>query len=268
MLSFHAGSFETSILKTLRLTTTTLAMIGAVGLSANMALAAPRAATTTTLAAPATVKVSSHFTAEITAIGKTDVLFKNEHTDDATPTGKVAHGIFKDLDGKELVIEEAVFDAGGKLISYEQNQKQIAADGKIEIKNGEILFSYTKDGTTKTAMEKATDDFVVSSSMVAYTQKHWDEILKGDKVRIHFGVLDRRESIEFKLYKIESPEPGKVLVKMQAASFLIAALVNPLIFTYSADGSHLLQLKGRTPLKLKNDSGSWKDFDGVTTYHY
>ena len=57
------------------------------------------------------------------------------------------------------------------------------------------------------------------------------------------------------------------LDKMSASSFLIAALINPLYFTFTDDGSKLLNFEGRTLLKQKVD-GAWRDLDARTVYKY
>lgn len=54
---------------------------------------------------------------------------------------------------------------------------------------------------------------------------------------------------------------------MKPSSVIISALVNPLRFGFDTEGHHLLELEGRTNVKVMVD-GKWKDFDGYTVYSY
>ena len=83
-------------------------------------------------------------------------------------------------------------------------------------------------------------------------------------------MIDRRETVGFTLKKdSETTFNGTkaVVIRMKPSSFVISALVSPLYFTFTEDGSRALQLKGRLPVKIK-DGNSWKDFDGRMVYKY
>ena len=74
----------------------------------------------------------------------------------------------------------------------------------------------------------------------------------------------------FEIFKIGAEKfDGKdaVILKMKPSCFIIAALVNPIIFEYAADGSHLLAMNGRVPMKKKSGN-SWKDLDAEVVYSY
>lgn len=174
-----------------------------------------------------------------------------------------------DLNGEVLVVEKTVLK-GGKLVSFEQDQKQLKTQGKLEVKGEKIDFTFTRDGKTKTDDEKFSDDFIVTSTLVAYVQANWEKITKGETVKSRLGVLDRLETVGFQFKKESEKEVGgakAVVVKMKASSLIISAIVNPLFFTFAADGSKLLELEGRTNVKVMVD-GKFKDFDGHTVYSY
>lgn len=176
-------------------------------------------------------------------------------------------------DGSVAAVETVEFATTGQgevFRRYHVKQNQINAEGTIEVKDGKAHFTYTKDGKTKTASEKAGDNFVVGSSALPYLRKHWDKIVKGEKVAVRLGVVDRLESVGFEFVRereIERDGQKVYVLKMKPSSFIIAALVNPLYWYVTADGQKLLEINGRSQVKRKVD-GQWKDFDAVTVYEY
>ncbi len=177
---------------------------------------------------------------------------------------------FTDLDGKVLVVETTVvkIDAAGaeNLVSFEQDHRQLGAIGKIEVAEGKAAFTYTKEGKVKTASESLEPNFIVTSMVVGFVQRHWEMLMKGETAKVRLGVVDRRESVGFSFSK-ESSTADKVVIKMKPTSMIISALVAPLRFSFQTDGGKLLELEGRAAVKVLKD-GKFKDFDGYTVYSY
>lgn len=178
---------------------------------------------------------------------------------------------YADAAGKALVIETSEFAKNGERLivkSYKISQKQLGAEGAVEVKDGKAHFTYMRDGKTKTSDEKVGDDFIVGPSIVNYIQSNWSTITAGKKIKGRLAVADRLETVGFEYFKDgEEDVKGEkaVVVKMKPSSFIIAALVNPLYFYISNDGKRLLQMKGRTQVK-RQDGSKWKDLDALTVY--
>lgn len=191
--------------------------------------------------------------------------FKNEL--EVTADTKKMISTYTDLDGKLLVQETTILKVvAGKetLVSYDLDHRQMAASGKIEVRDGQAHFSYTKGGETKTASEKVGDDFIISTMIVGFLSRNWEKIKRGESLKVRLGVVDRRETVGFSYVKMA--ESGDyVKIKMRPSSMIISALVNPLIWTMSVDGSHLKELEGRTQVKTV-EGKKFKDFDGYTVY--
>jgi len=178
-------------------------------------------------------------------------------------------GVFTDLEGKEAVTDEMTLD-GLNVIHDEIHQLQTNQSGIMEVKDGKIYFTKTKDGKTSTETEKLKDTFVVSGSFQKFIKAHWEPIAAGKTVAFRYGVWDRQETVGFEIFKIGEEKIGDkeaIVLKMKPSSFVIAALVNPIIFKYAADGSHLLEMNGRVPVKKKSGD-SWKDLDAEVVYSY
>lgn len=177
---------------------------------------------------------------------------------------------FSDLEGKVLVVETTKVKLGDggmeTLISFEQDHRQLSTVGKIQVEGGKAQFTFTKDGKTKSASETVEPNYIVTSMVLAFVQRNWDLLMKGETAKVRLGVVDRRESVGFSFSK-ESATAEKVVIKMKPTSMIIAALVSPLRFSFQADGKKLLNLEGRAAVKVSKD-GKFKDFDGYTVYSY
>ena len=188
----------------------------------------------------------------------------------------------KPADGKELInavytdtagavaIEQNTILEGSKVIRDEVQQKQLNEVGLIEVKDGKIYFSKTSEGKTKVKEEKLKDTFVVSSSFQRHVKDNWADVMAGKTVAFRYGVWDRQETVGFEIFKTGTEKMGDqevVVLKMKPSSFIIAAIVNPIIFKFKADGSAILEMNGRTAPK-RQDGKKWKDLDAEIVYSY
>ncbi len=170
---------------------------------------------------------------------------------------------------KEAVIEELLLK-DGKILKYQIHQKQLGDERTLEVKDGKVIFTTVSDGKTKTDQEDLAPNLVVGPTVIDYLKKNWKDIVGGETISIRFAVLERRDTVGFKFFKeSELKINGKdcIVVKMKPTSFIIAAVVNPLLFTFEKDSVKLLELKGRTLLK-QNVNGTWKDLDADIVYEY
>lgn len=185
----------------------------------------------------------------------------------------VVTNTYSQMDQAVAAVETTEFQKDGaseKLKSYRISQKQMGTEGVVELKDGRVHFSYTKDGKTKTADEKASDNVVVGPSLVPHMQKNWSSITQGKTTKVRMAVADRLETVGFEYFKEKDDTLNGekvVVVKMKPSSFIIAALVNPMRFYFSPDGKRLVEFHGRTQGKKKSGN-SWKDMDAVTVYEY
>lgn len=198
-----------------------------------------------------------------------NLLFNFKHETKVEGAERTVKNTFLSPEGTEVAVENVVFE-GDKLKSYQQLQKQVGSDGKIEIQGDQVVFTQTQNGKTSSDKEKLKDNFVVGPTLIGYLQARWDEVMAGKTVNVRFGVIDRKETVGFSLKKEKDTEYGgkkAIVVKMKPTSFIIAALVDPLLFTLDAETGRVLELEGRVVPKLK-DGDKWKDLDAVSVYEY
>ncbi|MBY0472519.1 hypothetical protein K2X30_15245 [bacterium] len=175
---------------------------------------------------------------------------------------------FLSLDGKQdLVSEETVLDKG-KLQHFTQDLKFSSDSGSIKVVDGKVHFSFTSQGETKTDQETLENNFVIGPTIVDYLHGNWTDLIEGKDVSVRLGVVDRKETVGFKFFKIDDStvDSQKVLVvKMKPTSFVIAAIVDPLIFKFNRADKRLLEVVGRTPIKVKKGD-KWDTLDAETVY--
>ncbi len=190
--------------------------------------------------------------------------------DAANPGAEGTVVTYKDLEGN-VVVQENAWAKGADLVKTEIQQKQTGQKGIIEVKDGKVFFTKVdSDGKSSTKEEKMGKTFVVSATFQKYVHANWEAISSGKEVEFRYGVWDRQETVGFEVFKIGEEKIGEqnaIVLKMKPSSFLIAALVKPIIFKFAADGSKLLEMNGRVPPK-KQDGKSWKDLDCEVTYQY
>jgi len=211
----------------------------------------------------------SQFTADVFDQKGTEVKFKFEHKLETKGDTMIALNRYLSASGEELITERTEIK-NDKLVSYQQTQKQTGGDGTIKLADKKVIFTYKLHGNEKTDTEELTSNFVTSPTLMEYMMKNFASLKKGDVHKIRFGVIDRRETIGFELRKdSETIFNGTkaIVIRMKPSSFVIAAVVNPLYFTFDEAGTRGLELRGRLPVKVK-DGNSWADFDGRMVYKY
>ncbi len=201
-------------------------------------------------------------------LSRTDkkLLYKYTRTVSRQGDSSIAKRHFEYPDGKPAATETVTYQ-GGRVTKMVWEQFQVNESGQFELADGKLKFSYTKDGKTNTEEEKLEEPFVSQDEIVEHIYKNWDLLMKGGTVSIRLPVIFRTETVGFKFFK-EGESEGGVKIKMKPSSFVIAALVKPLLFTLKKDGDHrTIQVDGRVAPKIQED-GKWKDLDALFVMKY
>jgi hypothetical protein len=182
---------------------------------------------------------------------------------------------FVSPDGTVAARERITYE-GDKFVGLELEDVQIGGHGsaKVSRENGKdiIAFEYTtKNGKSKTGSEKFTPETIVNDMVNPFLVTHWKQLMNGEAVKCRYMALTRAETVGFEFTKVgERNEKGMpvVIVKMAASSFIIAALVNPLVFTIEKNGDHrVLNYDGITTPKFK-DGEKFKDLEALTVFDW
>jgi hypothetical protein len=184
-------------------------------------------------------------------------------------------------DGKVAAREQVTY-RGDDLVSYALEELQCGSAGSARLQpnpdnpnKGTLDFEYRPNLAStirpKTSSESLRNHTINSDMVATFLTTHWAELASGSKVRCRYLVVPRRETVGFTFVKdSESTLQGKpvLIIRMEATSPIIAALVDPVLFTVEAGGKHrLLQYVGRvTPKAKKGDD--WVDLDAVAVYDW
>jgi len=192
-------------------------------------------------------------------------LYKMKHEETKEDDKVKFHNVYTYNDGKEAVVEDGEL-RGTDVISYHISQKQLGAEGLVEVKDQQVKFTYKqKDHDPKDNKEKYVDNFVIGPSLNPYIKKNWQKLMAGEAVKVRLAVPDRRETVGFDLLKDKTSTDKQAIIKMKASSLVYSALVNPLYFTYLPDGTGMVEMRGRTQVKKQHD-GRFSDLDAHTIY--
>lgn len=181
--------------------------------------------------------------------------------------------------GKPAARERVVYE-GDDLVSYELEELQIGAAGSARLRHApgspakhSIEFEYRSEagGRTKKATEALKGSAIIGDMIGPFLASNWNALARGEDVKCRYIVVPRRETVGFTFVKSgESTWQGKqvLLVKMEVSSVLLAALVDPLLFTIEKAAPHrIFQYVGRTTPKVQAGT-KWKDLDTVTVFDW
>ena len=181
-------------------------------------------------------------------------------------------------DGKAAAEEEVVYE-GTNLVSFMLREFQIGAVGSAKIRRstgsgeGSIQLEYVKSpgSAAKSHMEALRGSTLIGDMVAPFLADHWEALMRGEKVKCRFIVLQRAETVGFTFVKeggSDAKNAEAASIKMEPTSRIIAAIVDPLYFSIETAPPHrVLQYSGRTTPKL-NIRGKWEDLDAVTVFNW
>jgi hypothetical protein len=198
----------------------------------------------------------------------------------ATQTGEVVRVLreFRSADGS-LAAQERLTYERGHLTRFELDELQIGANGQALMQpQGNRLridFQYTTGARDalkqKRKLETLREEPLISDTLPAFLAEHWEELDRGATVKFRYLVVPRLETIAFKLNREATSEfNGKkvVRIKMEPANWMIAQVLDPLLFTVERDPPHrILHYWGRTTPKIRTGD-AWRDLDALTVFDW
>ena len=182
-------------------------------------------------------------------------------------------------DGKPAARQHLIYE-GDALVLYELEELQIGAKGTARLRRDPhhpekdvILFEYSESAGAKpqARSERLQSDTLIDDMVGPFLASHWDLLMKGEKIKCRYVVIPRRETVGFTFFKkSESTWQGKpvVIVRMEATSPIVGAVVDPLFFAVEKAPAHLvLEYSGRTVPKTR-EGNKWRDLDAVTVFDW
>ena len=212
----------------------------------------------------------------------TECLFKSERR--STRSGSTVHVScdYTYPNGSPAARDRIVYEAG-QLTSFEEEELQTGEKGSAAIRpdpknpdHWRIYFEYAigQGSAVKksTSSEALDNDTLIDDMIPAFIVSHWEQLNEGLPVKFRYIVLSRKETVGFKLVKDTETtwQNQPVLhIKMEPTSFIIAQLVDPLLFVVEKGGNHhILQYIGRTTPLIKTNGNKWKELDAISIFDW
>ena len=179
--------------------------------------------------------------------------------------------VFSSSEGAQVI--EQSWEKNGHVRKAIIENKVLNKISELEVKEGVAYFQVTdtKEGGVKKSHEKAEDNLVVPSTVMAYVRPYFPQILKGETVKLNVASLDRRQIFKFnmKREKIEKGVDGSeiLVMKMEPGNILVKALVSPMYFYVKPKAGEMFAFEGRSALRRKVGD-QYKEMDVKTAYHY
>lgn len=174
--------------------------------------------------------------------------------------------ITRDPQGSIALAESATHDLDYRLSSYLLHANQLGQSGSVEVVGEEVRFRLEGGGQVEQASETQQDPVVVGPTLVGYIVRHLEALRSGQELPVRMAVLDRLETIGFRLSAIPG-EAGQTRIRMTASSFLYGLFIDPIDFDFEASSGKLVRLEGRVPPKVWADN-RWRDFDARVEYRF
>lgn len=185
---------------------------------------------------------------------------------------------FTNPDGSVAALENAVYESN-RLVSFQMKEFQANVSGRIEIaadpKNRDkqkVSIGYAHGLVPpKGDAQALTADTVVDDTLYPFMLAHWDDLMRGDKVKFRFVALEWERTFMFRFVKAgEAVVDGKVVeqIRMEPTNLLVARLVDPLTFNVEKAAPHRLDsYLGRTTPRTKKGK-AWKYLDAETVFDW
>jgi hypothetical protein len=220
-----------------------------------------------------------HLTGGIYASDGQRLLFQFQHRAKCAGGRCDARRDFTYPDGRLAATEHVVYQ-GDAVVSVEFEQPESGAAGCATICHnqsqpdaGTILFKYTQQAgaPARVRTERLRENTLAADMVGPFLKAHWDKLEQGAKLRCRYLVIPRQETVGFTFVKdAETTWRGQpvVLVRMQATSPFVGAIIAPLIFTLQKAPPHrVLQYVGRITPRVRVH-GKWQDLDAVTVFDW
>jgi len=180
--------------------------------------------------------------------------------------GSLSTHITRTARGRVVMADAATHHDDYTLVEYTLLGNQLGQRGSIRVEGEQLRFELEDARGHRSAVEQNDDSVVVGPTLVGTIVRHLHALRSGSVISVRMAVLDRLETLAFELEAIQAPS-DLTRVRMRPSSLVLAALIDPIVFTFRSDTSKLVRLEGRVPPKQR--VGEWlKDLDARVEYGF
>ncbi len=148
-----------------------------------------------------------------------------------------------------LAADDELFLHRGAFRGYRYVRWTSGERSEVWVRGDKVVFRQQMPGGDRREREEPlAEGFVTGPYVALYLVKHWDAVVRGDTLKIRFGVPDQLRSFAFRVRRDRSREGdrGQVIVaRMSPSSALLRWFIEPIYFRFTPQGA-LLGIEGRT----------------------
>ncbi|MBI5195491.1 MAG: hypothetical protein HZA10_04120 [Nitrospirae bacterium] len=162
--------------------------------------------------------------------------------------GEHSKSCFTDSSGAAAAEDELLL-SNGRFVSYGYVRHTNGERAEVRAEGDKIIYRQELGKQKRLAEESYTTNFVAGPSVVPFIRQNWDLLVRGEIIKIRYGVPDLLRSYEFRLSRFrekEKKDGTNVIIKMAASSFFVGFFIDPIFFEFSADQKALRRIVGRT----------------------
>lgn len=146
-----------------------------------------------------------------------------------------------------VAAEDEMYLKEGQLESYRYVRFTSGERAEVRVSGDKVLYQQDWEKKSRRAEEPYSDNFVTGPYLVVYILRNWDLLVRGQILKVRFGVPDLLHSYEFRLAReLRNGDGSRVIIKMTASSFLVSLFVRPVLLEFSAEQRSLRRIVGRT----------------------
>jgi hypothetical protein len=172
-------------------------------------------------------------------------------------------------DGTPYAIEE-VYLENGEFESYRVEFYLLDTSGTIDRDGGTITINYRAVNEWKSGTYPFQEDLMCGPCLVSYIHDNWERLMNGKSVRFHLPVMEYQRTVPFRFKKIRKSSylrDGRVVLRMEIASFILGLLIGPVDFVFEEDSKRLVEIHGPSILRVE-ERGKWRSVKVDAYYTY
>ena len=164
---------------------------------------------------------------------------------------------YKDQSGTVFANKTISFSGGQTAPSFLQKDLRDGSMEGAQVSGNTVTLVYKKNTDTPQKSKTLTvpSPLVVDGGFNYFVKKHWAAMLLGKQVTFNFAVPSQLDYFAFRIQKqSETIYNGKkaIIIKMDADSYIIRQLVDPVLLTYDTETMRLMKYEGISNISDSN----------------
>lgn len=225
-----------------------------------------RASLTRAAAAPASVGEQIYEGRVFSLDGGNAPLFRYERRVRPSADGFDSTHLTYDASGAIVVSQRATHTAGYELRRAELVHAQTGVTASVVVAGTRASFTLDEGRGARTFTEDVTDPVVAGPTMFGYILANWDALNRGETRSIRFAVLERGETIGFRLARVASGT-GRTTIRMRAANPVLRLAIADTFFQFETETRRIVEYTGRVP-PMKTVGARLHTLDARVTYQF